>query len=279
MTDEEIQAIREYEKLARALPLRAIGKLKFAIDCTTEEPVLSEFLVHRKVVERINLVTAAFRIWGGVIYPTFLRIEVSNVLYSTSTGKENRDSIFAFEPLQIIGLPSPAPVAMDEKRQFSKADAEAFAQLFRNMDEANHGRMKVAFQRLKMFTEEVWPESIIDAMIGFEALYSDKNEVAKGPPIAQKTAKLIGRSHDEATFIESFLAEAYRLRNKIVHGEDVTPDHWVRLTRMVFGNDPDLKTFLSESIGDSDRDIPATAALETLGSYLCRSIQAKLPQK
>jgi hypothetical protein len=39
-------------------------------------------------------------------------------------------------------------------RQFSKVDAETFAKLFTDM-EANQGRMKVAFQRLKMFRGDV----------------------------------------------------------------------------------------------------------------------------
>ena len=58
--------------------------------------------------------------------------------------------------------------------RFSKADAETFGQLVRSMEKANYGRMKVAFRRLRMFSDEVWPEQIIDAMIAFEALYCSK---------------------------------------------------------------------------------------------------------
>lgn len=139
------------------------------------------------------------------------------------------------------------------------------------MDKANHGRMKVAFQRLKMFTEEMWPESIIDAMVGFEALYCDKNDVDKGLLIARRTTKLIG-SQDGIAFIESFLVEAHRLGNRIVRGEDVIPGHWVELIRMVLRNDSDLKPFLSEPNSDNDRKLPPTA-IEALGRYVCRSIQ------
>jgi hypothetical protein len=65
---------------------------------------------------------------------------------------------------------------------------------------------------------------MIGAMIGFEAFYGDKNDVDRGLLIARRTTKLIG-SQDGAAFIESFLVEPHRLRNRIVHGEDVTSDH------------------------------------------------------
>lgn len=86
---------------------------------------------------------------------------------------------------------------------------------------------------------------------------------------------MIGRSPDETTFIEDFLVEAYRLRNHIVHGENMNLDHWVELTRMAFENDfkndPDMKFFLSEP-----KRLPPVVAIEALGACLCRSIQAKL---
>ena len=102
-----------------------------------------------------------------------------------------------------------------------------------------------------------------------------KSDHDKGRLIAERAAELIGRSPDDTTFIEGFLAEAYRLRNDIVHGEDVNLDHWVELTRMAFEkdfkNDPDMKLFLSEP-----KKLPPAAAIEALGTCLCRSIQAKL---
>jgi hypothetical protein len=159
--------------------------------------------------------------------------------------------------------------------RFSKADAETFGQLVRSMEKANYGRMKVAFQRLRMFSDEVWPEQIIDAMIAFEALYCTKSDHDKGRLIAERAAKLIGRSPDETTFIKDFLVEAYKLRNDIVHGEDVNLDHWAKLTRTAFENDfkndPGMKLFLSEP-----KKLPPAAAIEALGTCLCRSIQAKL---
>ena len=82
MHDEEISAIRKHEKVFRVLPSRAIEQLKFTIDCATKETSsLVLFARHDNAIERINLVTAAFRIWGGVIVPSFLRIEVSNVQF------------------------------------------------------------------------------------------------------------------------------------------------------------------------------------------------------
>ena len=102
--DEEISVIREHEKIFRALPLHLIEKLKFTIDCTTEETSLLSFSARRDdAIERINLVTAAFRIWGGVIVPSFLRIVVSNVLYVVPIGKQRTNqswSLYRCKPLR-----------------------------------------------------------------------------------------------------------------------------------------------------------------------------------
>lgn len=281
MNDNEIRAIREYERVVRKLPPHAVEKLKFAIDLITEEA--PEFFDTRsKAIERINFVSAIIRLWQGIAFPPFVRIMVSNVLYSAPVPNQHRDSLFASGAFQITTLASPAPIAAGVTlHQFTKVEAETFAQLFTKADDANYGRMKVAFQRLKTFTEEGWPECIIDAMIGFEALYCSRDDEGKGSPIAQRAAKLIGRSLQETNFIANFLVEAYKLRNRIVHGEDVNPGHWVELTRMIFRNDPYLKPYLSESNSDDDhvRRLPPTAAIETLGQYLCRSIQAKLPKR
>jgi hypothetical protein len=271
--DEEMCVIREHEKISRALPLRVIERLKFTIECTTEQTLLLNFFAQRdEATERINLVTAAFRIWAGVIVPSFLRIAVSNVLYLVPIGKEK--PVLGSKALQTIMLASPAPVAGGKVHRFSKANAETFGQLVRSMEKANYGRMKVAFQRLRMFSDGAWPEQVIDAMIGLEALYCEKSDRDKGRLIAERAAKLIG-SPDETTFIEDFLVEAYRLRNAIVHGEDVNSDHWVELTRIAFENDfkndPDMKLLLSEPKG-----LPPASAIEALGNCLCRSIQAKL---
>ncbi len=277
LTNEEVQVIRENENRFRALPLNALTKLKFAIACITEVSSPWDLLTQSRATKRINLVIAAFRLWSGVNLRSplrFQRIEVSNVLYNLPIGDRERESLLKkINPFSITKLSSPEPFAVSEVNRFSKADAEAFAQLFRSMEKDNQGNLKVAFQRLKMFSEEEWPEKIIDAMIAFEALYVKRGDKrSKSEQIASGAAKLIGQTPAVAELLHA----AYKLRNRIVHGEDVTSDHWNELTRLAIMNDPDLKSLISEPTTDSHEELPPNAPVEAIGNCLCESISAKL---
>ncbi len=62
-----------------------------------------------------------------------------------------------------------------------------------------------------------------------------------------------------------------------MHGENITYGNWSPLIIRAFNTDPDLKTFLRETNDNYGEELPATAAIDALGSLLGRSIKAILP--
>jgi len=100
---------------------------------------------------------------------------------------------------------------------------EVFEKL-RTVDFGHRNTFRIACDRFLRYYYEHHPEDrLIDLMIGFEALLEIGPQIRnKGKAIASQCSKLIGKDHYEEKRICETIQKAYKLRNKVVHGDE----HW-----------------------------------------------------
>jgi hypothetical protein len=74
----------------------------------------------------------------------------------------------------------------------------------------------------RAYEEEDFEDQLIDIMIAFESLFlkGEKGNVPHGRIIAVGCSCLLGKNEEQRAEIESFLTEAYLIRNCVVHGSE-----------------------------------------------------------
>jgi hypothetical protein len=90
-------------------------------------------------------------------------------------------------------------------------------------DLAKRKNLDLARRRFeRAYEEEDFEDQLIDIMIAFESLFlkGEKSNVAHGKIIAVGCSCLLGKNEEQRVEIESFLDEAYRIRNCVVHGSE-----------------------------------------------------------
>lgn len=91
-----------------------------------------------------------------------------------------------------------------------------------SVDLSERKSLYLACKRFQRAYEDVDAEDrLIDLMIAFEALFlKGKKDGPKGKPIAVACSNLLGKNEEERKKIKQTLAEAYLIRNSIVHGSE-----------------------------------------------------------
>ena len=96
-------------------------------------------------------------------------------------------------------------------------------QKVQNLDLVKRKDLKLARERFeRAYEEDDLEDQLIDIMIAFESLFlkGEKGNVPHGRTIAVGCSCLLGKNEEQRVEIESFLTEAYRIRNCVVHGSE-----------------------------------------------------------
>jgi len=132
---------------------------------------------------------------------------------------------------------------------------EEIRKMAKRIDKIDFGKrvsFRIACERFSRYYEEHREdEKIIDCMIAFEALFlKGKTATANtGQFIGLGCSMLLGRSDEEREEINKFLVEAYKIRNRIVHGSEfVTPIKLNNKTYEIYEFVFQLQKYLRESI-------------------------------
>jgi hypothetical protein len=105
------------------------------------------------------------------------------------------------------------------KREEIKQINVIFVKL-QNVDIIKEKTLKVAIERFnRSYGKSMPDEKIVDFFIGFEALLVKEDTVNQKPIIATGASMLLGKNQTERQTIYDFFIYAYKIRNKIVHGE------------------------------------------------------------
>jgi hypothetical protein len=105
------------------------------------------------------------------------------------------------------------------KREEIKQVNEIFVK-FQNLDIVKEKTLKVAIERFnRSYGKSMPDEKIVDFFIAFEALLVKEDTVNQKPIIATGASMLLGKNQNERQTIYDFFINAYKIRNKIVHGE------------------------------------------------------------
>lgn len=137
---------------------------------------------------------------------------------------------------------------------FKIEDMNKISQLLHQINEANLNErhaLRIATERFtRSFSEHQLDEKIIDLCIGFEALMSKgKVRTNIGQYIGLGCATLLGEDQEQREDIEKFMIEAYRLRNKIVHGLEYSAQITIREKEFdIYGIGIQLQEILKDSI-------------------------------
>jgi hypothetical protein len=102
-------------------------------------------------------------------------------------------------------------------------DLKKLVHKVQNTDFVKRKNLKLACSRFQRAYEEGDVEDqLIDIMIAFESLFlkGEKSNVQHGKTIAVGCSCLLGSDEEQREEIESFLIEAYSIRNRIVHGTE-----------------------------------------------------------
>jgi hypothetical protein len=103
-------------------------------------------------------------------------------------------------------------------------DLKKLIQKVQNIDFVRRKNLKLACGRFqRAYEENDFEDQLIDIMIAFESLFlkGEKGNVAQhGKIIAVGCSCLLGKNEEQRAEIESFLSEAYRIRNCVVHGSE-----------------------------------------------------------
>jgi hypothetical protein len=96
-------------------------------------------------------------------------------------------------------------------------------QKVQNLDLVKRKDLKLARERFeRAYEEDDFEDQLIDIMIAFESLFlrGERGNVPHGRIIAVGCSCLLGKNEGQRLEIESFLTEAYRIRNCVVHGSE-----------------------------------------------------------
>ena len=103
------------------------------------------------------------------------------------------------------------------------ANLKTLVEKIQSIDFARRKSLHLACKRFQRAYEEVdFEDQLIDFMIAFEALFlkGEKDRSPHGKIISVACSCLLGKNEEESEEIEHFLAEAYSIRNSIVHGSE-----------------------------------------------------------
>lgn len=95
----------------------------------------------------------------------------------------------------------------------------------KDIDLAERKSVGLAIRRLgHAYERRLNEDKVIDCMIGFESLFlrGKGTPTRAGQLIGLGCSILIGKNDKEREEISDFLERAYKIRNKIVHGSEVT---------------------------------------------------------
>lgn len=154
---------------------------------------------------------------GITLISIFFAVASSKILNITRgnfylvTGSEFRSAGF---------YTTPNEYRFTSKEQFSNDELNSMKALwphFRNQFENNFSFALVArrysYSQLRLSLDD----RFIDLMISLEALLVPERSGTKGDKIAERLASILSPEYDR-TEVESLSQEAYRIRNKIIHG-------------------------------------------------------------
>ena len=121
------------------------------------------------------------------------------------------------------------PFLVTERYSLEKKEIADLRELVKRVDAIDFDKdtsLRIVCERFgRSYEKEDWDEIIIDLMIAFEALFlrgtnPNLNLSHTGLFIGLGCSMLVGMNNEERKNIGEFIVEAYKKRNKIVHGSD-----------------------------------------------------------
>lgn len=186
---------------------------RYVLECSFHVPKDSEIMsdADGKMIELIkNTITALRLLKKGYID--------SNCIFRVPTKDSQGHTGLRFERI----IPNPSLYEGYYLRTDELIPFKNLLEKIIKIDFDKEKRLKVALRRFEnsYFDVEV-EDKLIDYMIAFEALFTEITDWKKREIIAKNSARLLGKDKADKRQMKEILLEAYRLRNKIVHGEDL----------------------------------------------------------
>ena len=179
----------------------------------------------QKIIRKIQNLLRAFRLYK------------EGDLYIDSIRQKPEGYAAVYLPY-LLSVKNPKPV--ERPYNFNEMDVDDFHVFYQRYTTSKSlKRLSVALNRFDFYYERGRCEDeLIDLMIAFESLFSNKKAYDKGELIGTACSMLIGTNYVDRDRISKIINEAYDLRNSIIHGDDYNKE---RVKAIIKSLDPILR--------------------------------------